>query len=73
MEEGLINGKQKKGKSEYYAPGIEGKVLLTRKDIYKIAEIINDQIFVTFPSLNFIYAYFLDIAKLMVKLKLPLT
>lgn len=73
MEEGLINGTQKKGKSEYYAPGIEGKVLLTRKDIYKIAEIINDQIFVTFPSLNFIYTYFLDIAKLMLKLNLPLT
>jgi hypothetical protein len=77
MEEGLIKASQKngkkKGKEEYYAPGIGGKVILTRKNIYKIAEIINDQIFVIFPSLNLIYAYFLDIAKLMVKLNLPLT
>jgi hypothetical protein len=72
MEKGLFKG-SKKEKSEYYAPGIDGKVLLTRKDIFKIAEIINDQIFITFPSLNFIYAYLLDIARLMVKLNLPLT
>ena len=77
LEEGLINGSikngKKKGKVEYYAPGINGKVILTRKNIYKIAEIINEQIFILFPSLNNIYAYFLDIAKLMVKLNLPLT
>lgn len=66
--------RKKKGKVEYYAPGINGKVILTRKNIYKIAEIINEQIFILFPSLNNIYAYFLGIAELMgtTQLNLPL-
>ena len=73
MEEGLINGTQIKGKSEYYAPGIDGRIILTRQDIYKIAKIIDDEIFVIFPSLNYIYTYLLDIADLMCKLNLLLT
>ena len=47
-------------------------VQLSPKDIYKIAEIIDDQIFVIFPSLNKIYNYFTDIAKIMSRLKLPI-
>ena len=42
-------------------------------DIFKIAEIINSQIFVNFPSLNNIYSYFIETAKIMVELGLPIT
>lgn len=58
----------------YKAPTIYGdQVLLTEKDLFKISQIINEQIFVLYPSLNKIYTYFINISKLMVKLNLPLT
>lgn len=61
-------------KYQYLAPGKDGgKVLLTPENIFKIAQIINDQIFVVFPALNSVYTYFIDISKLMIKLNIPLT
>jgi len=66
--------KNDRNKSKFICPGKNGHdIILTKKDIYKIAEIINDQIFVCFPSLNYIYNYFIDIAKLSTKLGIPLT
>lgn len=59
---------------KYAAPGKDGKIIpLSTKDIFKIATIINDQIFVIYPSLNDIYSYFLNITKLILKLNIPLT
>lgn len=58
----------------FRAPGIDNKpVFLSRKDIFIIANIINDQIFVVYPSLNNIYSYFLEISKLMIRLGTPIT
>ena len=58
----------------FRAPGIDNKpVILSRLEIFKIANIINDQIFVVFPSLNNIYLYFIETAKLMIKIGIPIT
>jgi len=66
--------KQKKKLNLFFAPGKDNTlVLLNKSDIFKIAEIINNQIFVIFPSLNHIYSYFIDTAKIMVNLGLPFT
>lgn len=64
----------KKSSFNYYiVPGIKGNVKLNSSDIAKIAQIINEQIFVLFPSLNYIYSYFIDITKLMIKLNIPVS
>lgn len=66
--------KQKKKLNLYFAPGKDKSlVLLNKTDIFKIAEIINNQIFVIFPSLNNIYSYFIETAKIMVEVSLPIT
>jgi DNA-directed RNA polymerase len=66
--------KQNKKLNIYSAPGRDNiPVYLNKKDIFKIAEIINNQIFVIFPSLNNIYSYFIETAKIMVKLGIPIT
>lgn len=57
----------------YIAPGIKDEIILNPLDIYKIANIINDKIFIVFPSLNNIYSYFLNMAKIMIKLNIPIT
>lgn len=63
-----------KNETSFRAYGIDNKpVILTKKDIFKIASIINEQIFVVYPSLNNIYSYFLEIAKIMIKLGIPIT
>lgn len=69
----LVSLKNDKSITKFSCPGINDNVTLTKKDIYKIAEIINNQIFVVFPSLNNIYNYFIDISKLTIKLGIPLT
>lgn len=67
------NIKSNKKKTKFICPSNDGgKIYLNTKDIYKMAEIINDQIFVVFPSLNEIYKYFIDITKLSIKLDIPL-
>ena len=51
--------KSNKKKTRFTCPTIDGKdIYLNKSDIYKIAEIINEQIFVLFPKLNNIYNYF---------------
>lgn len=60
------------GNSYFLAPGYNGNVLLSSYDIINIAEIIYDEIFIVYPSLNEIYDYFIKIADLMVALKIPL-
>jgi DNA-directed RNA polymerase len=70
----LSESLKKNNLNQYITPGKENKpVLLNKKEIFKIAEIINNQIFVVFPSLNGIYSYFIEIAKIMVKLGIPIT
>jgi DNA-directed RNA polymerase len=63
-----------KSKEYYFCPGKNGtSINLNNRDIFKIASIINDQIFVLFPSLNSIYSYLIDVTKLIIKLGIPLT
>jgi DNA-directed RNA polymerase len=66
--------KQKKKLNIFLAPGkYNSLVLLNKTDIFKIAEIINNQIFVVFPSLNNIFSYFIESAKIMCNLGIPFT
>ena len=57
----------------YKAPGINESVLLSSKDLYQIAKIINDTIFILFPSLKLVYDYLIGISDLLTKAKLPVT
>lgn len=66
----------KTSKSDFYlAPTKDGKkkIILTKSDLMKIATIINDEIFVSYPSLKEIYDYFIDMVKIVVKLSVPLS
>ena len=63
----------KKNTVLYKAPGIDGYVLLSSKDLYQIAKIINDTIFLLFPSLKLIYDYLIGMSDLLTKAKLPIT
>lgn len=66
--------KSKNKKTNFICSGKNNKkVTLTKKEVFKIATIINDQIFVNYPSLNYIYNYFIEISKLSVKLGIPLS
>lgn len=70
----LKNNLKKQKNEVYISPGKDGKnVRLTSSDIFKIATIINEEIFVLYPSLNGIYSYLIEISKLMIKLDIPLT
>ena len=62
-----------KGKVYYKATGIDSPVILSNKDLFKIAKIINNTIFLLFPSLKEIYDYLISIAKLLSKAKLPVS
>lgn len=67
------NIKSNKKKTRFICPSNDGSnIYLNHKEIYKMAEIIDDQIFVVFPSLNSIYNYFIDVTKLTIKLDIPL-
>lgn len=58
-------------KNTYYeVDGINGKVSLTHKDIFKISEIVNEQVFILFPSLRNIYKYLLEMSKLAIILNI---
>ena len=51
----------------------KGEMITLRKpDIMKIAKIINKSIFIKYKGLNFIYNYFIEMAKLKSKLNLTL-
>jgi DNA-directed RNA polymerase len=58
----------------YIAPAINNeKVLLSKKDLYLIAKIVDDQVFVMFPALKEIYDYLLNISKVLRDLNIPIT
>jgi DNA-directed RNA polymerase len=57
----------------FIAPGLFKPIYLNSKEVFKIAEIIYNQIFELFPSLKSIYDYFMNISKLMIKLEIPLS
>ena len=66
--------RKKKKLNLYLAPCKDNtSVIINKIDIFKIAEIINNQIFVIFPYLNNIYSYFIETAKIMVELGIPIT
>jgi hypothetical protein len=66
--------KSNKSKTRFTCPAKVGKdITLSKKEIFKIADIINEQIFVVFPSLNNIYNYFIEMTKLSIKLSIPIT
>jgi hypothetical protein len=74
QKELLESIKSNKSKTRFICNAKDGKkIQVSRKEIYKIATIINEQIFVVFPSLNKIYNYFIEMAKLAINLNLPLT
>ena len=63
-----------KSRNNYYLiPGKDESVKVTDIDIMKIAKIIDDEIFVVYPSLNYIYNYFIEMAEIAVKLNIPLS
>nr|YP_010130257.1 DNA-dependent RNA polymerase [Clavaria fumosa]QPZ51159.1 DNA-dependent RNA polymerase [Clavaria fumosa] len=70
----LKNNLKKINETFFICPGKNNvNVYLTYQDIYQIASILNDQIFVVFPSLNKIYDYFIKITELIIELGIPLT
>ncbi len=57
----------------YFVPNNQGGFeKLFYADVYKIAEIIKNASFNAYPSLKEIYSFFIDSAKLMVELKIPI-
>ena len=63
----------KKNSVFYKAPGKNKAVLLSSKDLYQIAKIINNTIFELFPSLKVIYDYLIRISEVLAKAKLPIS
>ena len=49
------------------------KIMLRYNEIYKLAKLINDQIFKDLPSLEGLYSYFMNMVKLSLKLNIPIT
>jgi DNA-directed RNA polymerase len=57
----------------YKVPTKNGKeVAISYTNVYKIAEITKNITFDTYPSLKGVYSYFIDSAKLMLKLNIPI-
>lgn len=58
----------------YLVPAInKSKIIkINESELLKIAEIINKAIFKTYPSLELIYNYFINMAKLLNKLEIPI-
>ena len=66
--------KSNKYKTKFICQTHEGKTIkIGPKEVYKIATIINDKVFVSFPALNNIYIYFTEITQITSKLGIPLT
>lgn len=58
----------------YKTIGIDNKeLLLSSKDIYQIAKMTKSKLFKNYPSLGLIYQYFIDVAKLLNILNLPIS
>ena len=58
----------------YKVPSINenGYVLLTKYELFKVAEILYNSVFDRYPGLNFIYDYFIGMAKVLSTLNLPI-
>ena len=56
---------------KYQVPGKDGILLLNNFEIFKIGQIVHEQIFKLYPSLKAIYSYFIDIVRLMINLNIP--
>ena len=70
-----LKDKFRVGKSKIFKVSSINKgefITLRKPDIMKIAEIINKSIFIKYKGLNFIYNYFIEMAKLKSKLNLPI-
>nr|QWO71402.1 RNA polymerase [Asterophora parasitica] len=62
------------GNKVYLVPGINNEtVILSSLEALKIASIIYNIIYSEFPSLNIIYDYFINMAKVLNKLNMPIT
>lgn len=57
----------------FLVPSEDGHIKLTYREIYTLAEIINSQIFVSLPSLKFIYDYFKSIVSISIRFSIPIT
>jgi hypothetical protein len=69
-----INGKERIiVKYKVPANNIDGFIILDKIQVEKLGRIINDNIFNHFPSLYLIYKFFTDIAKIMIKLNIPIS
>nr|QWO71400.1 RNA polymerase [Lyophyllum semitale] len=64
----------KKENLEYYkVPTKDHKIVhLSNGDVFKIAQILDEQIFISLPSLKGIYTYFKEIIRFLMKLNLPI-
>ena len=56
----------------YKVPGINGDVIITGADVFKIANIIDRVVFEQLPSLKALFNYFTEITKIISKVGLPL-
>jgi DNA-directed RNA polymerase, mitochondrial len=69
----ICNNLKSEDRWSFISPAKDNSVvLLSRKDLRKIAEIINQQIFYIYPSLNNIYKYLIEMSELIIQLGLPL-
>jgi DNA-directed RNA polymerase len=58
----------------YIAPALNNeKVLLSKNDLFLIAKIVDNQVFMMFPALKEIYDYLLNISKVLRDLNIPIT
>jgi DNA-directed RNA polymerase, mitochondrial len=71
LRKSFLEKKINKKQSVFLVPGKNDFVQLSYAEVYKLAEIINNQIFTILPSLKNIYEYFLKITKLMVYFNVP--
>lgn len=68
----LKDNLKKENEKLFIVDGIQGKVLLTYSDLMQISKIINDNIFIVFPSLKGIYDYFIEIVRIVSDFNLPI-
>jgi hypothetical protein len=75
-DKALISNEEKNSYDPYIyiAPALGNeKVLLSKKDLYLIAKIVDNQVFMMFPALKEIYDYLLNISKVLRDLNIPIT
>ena len=58
---------------DYKVPTKNGYVILDRSEVEKMAEIVSNNIFIQFPNLQSIYEYLTRLAKIYIKLNIPIS